>query len=368
MNLPAASDIATFCGIRSPKELTIAITGACNLVCRHCLVGSGVVSSAPHVPLHSIIRLLDELASLGGEGIRITGGEPLCHHGWLDILSHARSNGFQRIALQTNGMLLDGTSAEALRRLDFPGLSIQISLDGSCEEHHDFVRGTGSFERAVRGIRFLGEAGLAGRVSIFFTEMAHNLEDIPELLELAAGLGVRSVSSGTLVRSGRAASFSAMRPPMPAQYQRLIERYAGDEHFRNRYRLIGTVAALEWFTSPTPRTECCTFAENPYITPRGTLYPCLMCHVDNFSVGDVFEKGLAASLAEGAAQWSSLMQISHCRVDAIAECRNCPGRSLCGGGCMGRAWGSHGDLLSADDRCEVRRLIYTDTGGVSPPP
>jgi hypothetical protein len=45
---------------------------------------------------------------------------------------------------------------------------------------------------------------------------------------------------------------------------------------------------------------------------------------------------------------------------------NCPGRLVCGGGCMGRAWGSRGSLLAADDRCELRRTIYGQNNYLNP--
>ena len=111
------------------------------------------------------------------------------------------------------------------------------------------------------------------------------------------------------------------------------------------------------------RRDGCTFIENPYLTPSGRLYPCLMCHADEFSVTGVFEKGLAAALAEGAPLWASLLRISRSRGEEIPECRDCRGRLSCAGGCMGRAWGSCGNLLAADDRCEVRRAIYQRGGG-----
>jgi len=118
------------------------------------------------------------------------------------------------------------------------------------------------------------------------------------------------------------------------------------------------VAALEWRSGDAPRQGCCSFIENPYLTPAGRLYPCLLCHADEYSVSGVFEKGLAAALAEGIPLWSALQQISCSRSAALPECRDCPGRLSCAGGCMGRAWGSCGNLLTADDRCGVRRAIY----------
>jgi radical SAM protein with 4Fe4S-binding SPASM domain len=345
-------------GLHPPGMLTLAITDACNLACCHCWVRAGEASSHAHVPLETLRRLLEEFAAIGGGGIRITGGEPLCHPHWLDIVQYACSLGFNTVALQTNAMLLRDEHLTALRELDFPGLSIQVSLDGVTARTHDLVRGEGAFSGALQGIMKLVQGGLAGRVSLFLTEMRHNLEEIPELLGFADRMGIGSVSTGSMVLCGRAAEQSLVAPPGVEQYLSLLERYDHDVHFRERYKKIGNVAALEWGSGDSLREGCCTFIENPYLTPSGRLYPCLLCHADEFSVSGVFEKGLAAALAEGITLWSSLLRISRQRSEEIPECRGCPGKPFCAGGCMGRAWGGCGNLLAADDRCSVRRAIY----------
>lgn len=350
--------ILTRAGLRPPKTLTLAITGACNLACRHCWVEAGAAASAAHVPERTLRRLIEEFAALGGEGVRLTGGEPLCHPAWLGLLRLARAVGLRDVSLQTNGMLFREEEVAALRELDFPGLSIQISLDGATASTHDLVRGEGAFQEVLDGLRRLVRGGLAPRLTLFFTEMRHNLEEIPAVLELATDLGIGSVVTGTLVRGGRAAEGSLVSAPTPEQYLRLLDRYDAEPRFRELYEKIGKVAALEWRAAETPRTECCTFVENPYLTPAGRLHPCVLCHADTFAVAGVFAKGLAGAFAEGAPLWSSLLQISRGRADALATCRDCPGGMVCAGGCMGRAWGSCGDLRAADDRCETRRTIY----------
>lgn len=345
-------------GLRPPRTLTIAITGACNLRCSHCWVEAGESSSASLVPEQTLRRLIEEFAALGGEGVRFTGGEPLCHPGWLGLVQFARTIGLRRVSLQTNGILFKDEHVAALREMDFPGFSLQISLDGATAATHDRVRGDGAFKGGLEGIRRLVQGGLSQRISIFFTEMRHNLEDIPAVLELADELGVGSVVTGSLVLCGRAAEESLVVPAGLDQYRQLLRRYDADPRFRDLYDKIGNVAALEWRKEDAPRSECCTFVENPYLTPGGRLYPCVLCHTNDSSVSGVLGKNLAAAFAEGASLWSSLLQTSLCRADAIAECQGCPGRLVCAGGCMGRAWGSRGDLLARDDRCELRRNIY----------
>jgi len=344
--------------LRSPKTLTIAITGVCNLTCSHCWVSAGTDSAVGHVELHSLRRLIDDFVGMGGHAVRFTGGEPLCHPAWLELLRYAVVQGVSGILLQTNGMLLTERSARALSQLQCQELSVQISLDGATAGTHDRVRGAGAFEAALSGIDHLVRAGLADQTMIFFTEMQHNIAEIPELLELAAARGVASVVSGAVVRCGRAGEDSAVSPPQPEQYIQLLRRYKDDARFRELYQRIGMVAAIEWSRSEAVREECCSFAENPYLTADGRLYPCLLCHCDDFSVTGVFEKGLSRALLEAAPLWRDLMKISSCRSEELPECRGCPDKKLCAGGCMGRAWGSHGNLMSVDDRCEVRKKIY----------
>ena len=349
-------------GLRPPHILTLAITGACNLACCHCWVSAGDSSPHGHVPLRSLRKLMEEFAAIGGSGIRITGGEPICHPEWLDILQLSCFLGFKSVALQTNAMLLEDEHITVLRKMDFPGFSIQVSLDGATARTHDLVLGEGAFDGALHGLMKLVQGGLGQRVSIFFTEMRHNLAEIPALLDLADSLGLSSVSSGSMVLCGRASETSLLAPPGLEQYLCLVEHYNSDVHFRELYGKIGTVAALEWRIGDSVRQHCCTFVENPYITPSGRLYPCLLCHSDEFSITGAFEKGFDASLGEGVPLWSSLLDISRRRAGMIPECQDCPGKLCCAGGCMGRAWGSGGNLLVVDDRCGVRRAIYSTVG------
>ena len=344
-------------GLLPPKTLTVAITGACNLSCSHCWVAAGETASAGHVPGETLRRWLGEFAALGGEGVRLTGGEPLCHPELPELLRYARSTGFGTVALQTNALLFDDAGVALLQELDFPGLSIQVSCDGASAATHDLVRGAGAFAALLKGVGRLVRAGLGPHLALFFTEMRHNLEEIPALMELAEGLGVASVTAGTLLACGRAAKDAQIAPPDPAQYLRLLERYRTDPEFRRRYAKLGRVAALEWSRSDTPRGEGCTFVENPYLTAQGRLYPCVLCHADPFSVTGLFEKSLADAFIEGASLWSKLLQASRRRPDEIADCRGCSERLSCAGGCPGRAWGSCGDLMAKDDRCASRRAV-----------
>jgi len=350
-------------GLLPPRMLTVAVTEACNQRCAHCWKSAGNSEHPREVPLQTLLGLLREFRALGGEGVRLTGGEPLRHPQWLELVRFAAAEGFETVALQTNGVLFDAERVAALKELDFPGLSIQISLDGASAATHDLVRGKGAFDGVMRALEQLALGGLMPRVSVFCTEMRHNLEEIPAVMALAERLGVGAVAAGMLVSCGRAASGDEVQPPEPAQYLRLWQRYQEDPGFRELYSRVGTVAALEWGDCTSPRAGACNFLENPYLTVRGELFPCVLCHAQPYSVGGVLEGGVAEGIVRGAPLWSELLAASRRRSSEIAACRECSEGMKCAGGCLGRAWGSYGDVMAPDDRCEVRRALAARRSG-----
>src|SRR5512137_1530328 len=182
--------------IRPPASLTIAITDHCNLACSHCWVARDRQLQTGHVPEWSLLQTIEQFAALGGRHIRFSGGEPLLHPGWLRAMQFAATIGFESVSLQTNAMLMTERHVSQLRRSCLPGLSIQISLDGATAASHDHVRGSRAFAAATQAIGRLAQGGLADRITINFTEMRHNLEEFPELLQLAEGLGLAAVVAG----------------------------------------------------------------------------------------------------------------------------------------------------------------------------
>ncbi|HEY5672462.1 MAG TPA: radical SAM protein [Malonomonas sp.] len=338
-----------------PELLTVAITGQCNLHCAHCWVEAGPTSTAAQVSTQKLQRLIEDFAALDGAALRLTGGEPLLHPDWLELLAAGDAAGL-KLLLQTNGMLFEDNNLRALQALELKDLSIQISLDGATAASHDRVRGAGAYEQTLLGIKRLSAAGFGQTLELFFTEMRHNLHELPELLLQAERLGIGSVSSGCLVACGRAGAAEGIAPPEPEQYLELLQRHADDQQFQRCYAKLGTIAALEWCADESAG-QGCAFIKNPYLTAEGTLYPCLLCHADEYSVAEVFSKGWAAALIEGVPLWSKLQKVSRQRISAIESCQECALLKSCAAGCMGRAWGSFGDFMQAEDRCRQRQAV-----------
>lgn len=348
--------------LNPPKSATLAVTNRCNLSCVHCWPKSGPEESATEVPLKRVLRLIDEFEALGAEKIAITGGEPLTHPAWFEMIDHAINlPGIHEVVFQTNAIMITPKHVDSFLSLKNRGLIIQTSLEGAAPSTHDRVRGEGSFARTLQGIRLLEKSGLAPNVCIAFTEMRHNFEDIPELLKLVEKMGIKQFVSGALVAVGRASESSGLALPTATQYRNLLARFQNDKDFRDRYRRIGNVAALEWSVASgadSAAESCCSFIENPYVTANGNLYPCVMLHSENFAAKRAYERPLAASVSEMAGIWSRLQRIKKLRLTQIPDCKNCSHYSVCGGGCFGRAYSVHRDFFAKEDRCRLRQAIY----------
>ncbi|MBI5069928.1 MAG: radical SAM protein [Deltaproteobacteria bacterium] len=343
----------------SPRALTLAITSRCALRCRHCLVESGPGAGPGDVPLARCLAVVRELAALGGEEIWLTGGEPMLHAAWGEILAHCGPQRFRTVGLQTSGHLLGEDQVATLRDLSLEGLRVEVSLDGASQRSHDLVRGPGTFRRALDGIHRMARAGMAGRVVVAFTEMRHNLAELPQLLDLADGLGLQGVRSSTLLRGGRAAGGGQVEPPAPEQVQALLARYHGDGAFRALYDELGRAPAIEWWKGRGHRGgEGCLPGERPYLAADGTLYPCALSRAAETAVEGALEGPLSASLAVARGRWGALRARCAGLASPPAACRACPARSSCAGGCPARSGADGGSPLGPEDRCDLRRAVH----------
>jgi radical SAM protein with 4Fe4S-binding SPASM domain len=312
------------------------------------------------VPKGQVFQAIEGFAAMGAETLTITGGEPLTHPEWIDLLCFACSRpGVKEVRLQTNAILLTSSHLDALAALADCGLIIQTSLEGATSRAHDRVRGPGSFEATIKGLRLLLNSGFGSQLCVTFTEMEHNFEELPDLLEMVDRMGIGEFASGTLVYGGRAKQGADLQPPTPRQYEKLITRYQLDHSFRERYQRIGNIAALEWAAATSdPGEPCCTFIERPYVTTEGLLYPCVFLHADDYAATEAYERPLTLAILEKIDSWSRLQQIQHSRLSQLETCKDCGEYARCGGGCMGRAYAAHGSFLAAEDRCSLRKAVY----------
>jgi AdoMet-dependent heme synthase len=139
-------------------ELWFQVGGTlCNLECRHCFI-----SCSPHnhsfgfLDLAAVRPLLDESIRLGVKEYYFTGGEPFLNPEMVAILEATLRIGPATVL--TNGTVFKAEWLQRLRRADDASpysLEFRVSVDGFSAEMNDPVRGPGTFDRALHGVRQL---------------------------------------------------------------------------------------------------------------------------------------------------------------------------------------------------------------------
>ena len=170
-----------------PPRLWIYSNFHCNLACDYCVVASSPRARPRELPAGRFRALVDEAVREGFAEICITGGEPFAHPQIAALIEYACER-LPTVVL-TNAMLFTGRRRAELERLArLPRLTLQSSIDGARAQTHDRWRGTGSWARAMDGLRLAAELGLPLRVAM--TQTPDNGDEAEELRAALAQLGV----------------------------------------------------------------------------------------------------------------------------------------------------------------------------------
>ena len=173
----------------NPTSAYIMLTDNCNSRCITC--NAWKTKSENELTTEELKNVLGQLKTMGIKQLVFTGGEPLLRTDIGEVVSEARSLGFEAIIVVTNGLLLEKKAEELL---DSGVTHIDVSID-AIGEANDRIRGVpGYYDRAVKGIETVqrlkkskGSDDVA--VTIMTTLlMKDNVDDIPELVELARKL------------------------------------------------------------------------------------------------------------------------------------------------------------------------------------
>lgn len=134
----------------------------CNLACTHCFISCSPTNHTHEfMPLAEVERFLAEGAGLGVKEYYFTGGEPFLNPDMERILEATLRVGPANVL--TNGLLLDAARCRRLKALadaSDSSLDIRVSLDGLSPAANDPIRGEGTFDRVMQGVRNLAAAGI----------------------------------------------------------------------------------------------------------------------------------------------------------------------------------------------------------------
>jgi radical SAM protein with 4Fe4S-binding SPASM domain len=265
-----------------PLHVFLELTDHCNQKCIHCYLESKPEKNQ-FADTGMLIRTIENLSFEGTLVAELTGGEPLAHPDFEEILI-AAAEFFQITSVISNGTLITDSLIELFLKLRENGNSVLVSitLNSHEKEFHDRFTGlSGSFEKALSSIRKLSAAGIPVRGTMNVTR--HNIHHIQQNADLVLDAGASVFAVAPVNPEGRAqkADICLMDDKEWAVFDReflLLKKRYGDRVFS-----IPEPAAQEIFDY-----SCGAGTKTVAISPKGEVRPCVLFD-STHSFGNIFK-------------------------------------------------------------------------------
>ncbi len=259
---------------RNAVNLFFHLLTRCNLNCRHCYINPEQHGSQT-LPLETVRGWLAAFQARAQEtNLVLLGGEPTLHRDLARIIRLAREMGFGSVTVDTNGYLFhDILQRVSPAEVDY----FSFSLDGPTPAVNDPLRGEGSFEVCLAGIRQAVERGF--NTSLIYTVSSANLDHLEGMGPLLKHLGVKRFFIQVIGLRGQSAgppAASASRAPGQVsreQWMAVVPRVA--ESIADAGL---TVVYPKVFLAPGEAFACAgRVADNYFVFPNGRVYRCPLC-------------------------------------------------------------------------------------------
>lgn len=252
------------------EDISIDFTNRCNLNCIHCMAEANREEEQEELNTVEYKILIDKVLSVHPGGIIISGGEPMVRADFMELCDYIRRTYEGNLSLMTNGTLIDEKNVKLLvKHFDH----ISISLDGIDEESSSILRGSGVFERAMKGICLLKNNGFTNIAdSIVETKLNEHL--IPQFIELCKKMDIQP-----MVRA-----FAAMGRGEKVKSKLLVRTdYCPDLNLLDEYLSV----PVEAFESHSISGVCSSAINSFYIDAYGNIYPCAPLNSPEYFYGNI---------------------------------------------------------------------------------
>jgi MoaA/NifB/PqqE/SkfB family radical SAM enzyme len=218
---------------RGPTKLIMNVTYACNNHCTFCAVGTRTQIDG-HPPRQR--EHLERYAELGVHMVDFDGGEPTLNPELIPLIRHARTLGYDRINVTTNGRrCVYEPYARALVRSGLTTLLFSVH-GADARTHAQQVGVAEAYQQTTDGIRNcvrLAPPGVELGMNVTLTKGNH--EQLDEMVQLAWDLGLPWVNVQFLTPFGRA---TRMIAPDPAEAAAITMRVIDEWHDRVKFQVI----------------------------------------------------------------------------------------------------------------------------------
>jgi MoaA/NifB/PqqE/SkfB family radical SAM enzyme len=290
-----------------PRNVFIEVTNRCNLLCTTCPHTFTAYEPLKTLGWHEFIRIVDQFPQI--ERAVLHGiGEPLLNKELPRMIALLKARG-ATVLFNTNATLL---SEDLAQKLVNSGLDeLRVSLDSLSPEIYLRIRGAPSLDKVIANLKGLSQVQRElqvdyPRVSLWMMGMKGNIHELPDLVRLAAQLGIPDVYLQRLVyhahESHSPEATNADRAIF-STHNADIDRIIDEAESVARTLKVGLHASgattakqsIQKSRERTPWLQCVRPWTTAYVTVNGNALPCCISpfatlNYQSLILGNVFDQ------------------------------------------------------------------------------
>lgn len=336
--------------LSNPLYVAWDTTYRCNLHCIHCCFGelNNKIEYSKELTTQEAKKLLDELAEIKIASLQFAGGEPFVREDFLQLIEYASDMPYAR-SIATNGMFISQDVAKQLKDCNI--CNVQISLDGSTQGIHEYIRGKGTYSKTVNAIKQLVKNGIPVVVATLLSR--HNINNVTKMLSFLFDLGVDTFRLQFLMPEGNAKNIYNELLLKPFQIKETVEMLENHEIIKQNKM---TLALPCFYTGSRKNIDSVVFSNyivnscgagciNMNISASGNVTACGILTSEEWSCGNIREQTISDIWKnEKFNMWRTPIQFT-------GKCGTCPSVKACMGGCRASAYLIEGDFYAGDPLC-----------------
>lgn len=327
-----------------PLTLVAELTYRCPMRCLYCsnpIQRSGAVGT--EIDTSIWLTAITDAEALGVVQAHFTGGEPLLRNDLEEMVAHAHQLGIYT-SLITSGL---GLNRQRLEGLSERGLDhVQVSIQGLSDADALQIAGRIGLAQKLEVMGWVRALSLPLTVNVVLHR--HNIDQVPELIDLAERVGAERLELANSQYLGWALANRDYLLPTSAQIDRARTQAASaKERLRGRMELL---FVLPDYHAGVVR-PCMQGWASRYIvvSPDGLVLPCHQAHA---LPGLDFESVRERPLTE---IWRDNPALNQFRGESWMRepCSSCERRTQDFGGCRCQAFQLTGRMDATDPACKL---------------
>lgn len=323
----------------NPTRVEVELTEYCNLKCKFCY------NSQEHIVSNKIFNIIERLHDMGVIEIVLTGGEPLSHPQFNEILSKC-SKCFQKVMIQTNGTLIDDAIIKFFQSNAVH--CVNVSIHGEKKLHEKLTLVDGSYDKAYNALKSL----ISHRIKTIsnYVLTSENISDFPHTIKNLHDIGVGGMTITRFTPAGVGAKNSSLM----ISSEQLISALEFADNFRkncsNKNFFVLLANSVPYCALPKHLKHYCEYchfgASRFYIDTKGNV---LMCGMSRLPIGNILNEDFSEMKRK------SIVYCEHvCGLDIPLQCKVCPNFKKCRGGCRAAALACSSKRDGFDPLCVIK--------------